>query len=344
MDIYVQYQTHEMELFWNFIAERHLIYVRKELNDSLPPWTNDSILENFKFTNVFRELDRGTRFVTNHILTQDMSPTNMIFNVIAYRLFNRIETYLHHGTLDVDTYDADKFNLLIHDFNHLKTTKTVFTSAFIVSGYSMDELRGMDKIKRLSIVFKWIRDQLVNCEHIVNGIMADTTMENTYNLLRELTGLGPFLGYQIAVDLSYWSETQFGEDDFVVMGPGAKHGIDWLFPEKEKRRGMNEEQCCIWMRDKQFEFWDDYNIDPKVLFEDRKVPYLTLMALENLCCEFQKYMKAHTKGGRPRNTYKSKEGHARVQQYRENEPWNTNTFSVYDKPQNIKRYKELIND
>jgi nuclear transport factor 2 (NTF2) superfamily protein len=208
----------------------------------------------------------------------------------------------------------------------------------------MAELAGMDKIKRLSIVFGWIRDQLQGRPHIMEGIMEDTTMEESYRLLRELTGIGPFLGYQIAVDLSYWSETQFGEDDFVVMGPGAKHGIDWLFPsEKDQRKGMNEAECCIWMRDRQFEFWDDYDIHYQSLFDDRKVPYLTLMALENLCCEFQKYMKAHTKDGRPRNRYKGVEGAARLKQYRENEPWNTTEFSVYDKPQNLRVYKELKN-
>ena len=335
----VSYYKEEMELFWHFIRKRHTITKLKEVEDLPPPWTDDPILANYKFTSIFRHFDRGTKYVTNHILQQDLSEEDMIFNVIAYRLFNKIETSEEYGFLRACSYDPERLDKLIHEY--ALTTRTVFTSAFIVSGYSMVELSGMDKISRIAIVLKWIRDQLLYNDYaIVDTIMQDTTMEATYKALIGLTGLGPFLAYQIAVDLSYWDKTKFGEDDFVIMGPGAKRGIGWIFPEEEIQT-YKSEFLCFWLRDRQYEFWNDYNINCNELFDDCTLPYVSVMALENVCCEFQKYMKAYTMEGRPRNKYDSDEGHVRLVQYRQDEPWNTQPINIYDKPQNLINYRRI---
>lgn len=40
-----------------FASERHLIYKRREAGQP-KPWTKDKILRTFRFTNMYRELDR----------------------------------------------------------------------------------------------------------------------------------------------------------------------------------------------------------------------------------------------------------------------------------------------
>jgi len=37
----VKYYVEEMEIFWRFIAERHSIYKKKEIEKLPPPWTDD---------------------------------------------------------------------------------------------------------------------------------------------------------------------------------------------------------------------------------------------------------------------------------------------------------------
>jgi len=64
----VKYYVEEMEIFWRFIAERHSIYKKKEIEKLPPPWTDDPILSSFKFTNVVRSTDPGTRYVIDKIL------------------------------------------------------------------------------------------------------------------------------------------------------------------------------------------------------------------------------------------------------------------------------------
>lgn len=330
------YYDSRMKLFWTYALERHMVYRRKEIELLPPPWTQDPIINQYKMTNTFRELDRGTKFVTNHILkNENLSPSDVLFNVIAYRLFNKIETFMHHGFLHVEDYDVEWFDKHIHE---LDLDSSVFTSAFIVSGYSMTELSGMDKISRLARVIGWLRDQIKYDNDLVPTILADTDMSKTYKQLLGLTGLGPFLAYQIAVDLSYWNMTKFGEDDFVIMGPGAKRGIDWLFTDDND---ASYEELCFWLRDRQYELMASYNLDCYTILADRTVPYLTVMSLENDLCEFQKYMKAYTGIGRPRNRYDVEDGKKRMPKYKQKEPWMLETYNIYTKPQNLKHYYRL---
>jgi hypothetical protein len=339
---YVEYHVEEMEMFWRFMAERHLIYKRKDLWGRNPPWTHCPILANYKFTNVCRNLDRGTKFVTHHILANDeLSDIDMIFNVVAYRIFNKAETFLHHGFLNVETYDAEAFHDDVLSYE-AKSDIAIWTNAFIVSPLSLPELSGLSKLRRISIIFGWIRDQLIKDPSIVKTIMADTTMKDTYDKLLGFTGVGPFLGYQMAVDLSYWHKTNFGEDDFVVLGPGAKRGIQVLFPEHTIKQ-WGYQHLNFWLRDRQYEFYKDYDIDYETLFEDMSLPYLTVMTFENLLCEISKYNKAVNKKGRPRNTYTATDGQRRMRKNRKNEAWNAEPYDVFTKEQNRKNYDRLMN-
>ena len=48
-----------LKKFYWWINERHRIYLNKEA-DKEWPWTKDEIMQTYKFTNVFRELDAET--------------------------------------------------------------------------------------------------------------------------------------------------------------------------------------------------------------------------------------------------------------------------------------------
>ena len=47
-------EAHVIENFYEWINERHSIYQKRIRGDS-PPWTEDPILREYKFTNPFRE-------------------------------------------------------------------------------------------------------------------------------------------------------------------------------------------------------------------------------------------------------------------------------------------------
>jgi hypothetical protein len=43
--------------------------------------------------------------------------------------------------------------------------------------------------------------------------------------------VGPFMGYQLAIDLNYSEYFSYSEDDFTVAGPGAIRGLRKVFSD-----------------------------------------------------------------------------------------------------------------
>lgn len=50
-------KSDNLRTFFSFISKRHLIYKNRFVEKLEKPWTDDKILMDFKFTNVFRDLD-----------------------------------------------------------------------------------------------------------------------------------------------------------------------------------------------------------------------------------------------------------------------------------------------
>jgi hypothetical protein len=63
----MQFIPERLETYLYWIKERELIRYRKEELKEEPPWTEDEILKQFKFCQVFREDDRTTRWFREHI-------------------------------------------------------------------------------------------------------------------------------------------------------------------------------------------------------------------------------------------------------------------------------------
>ena len=57
------------------------------------PWTTDDIFKKFKFTNVYRELDRNSQYCINKIikLNANGSLENLIWKTLVFRLFNNTD-------------------------------------------------------------------------------------------------------------------------------------------------------------------------------------------------------------------------------------------------------------
>jgi hypothetical protein len=66
--------TENLKTFWQYIALRHSVYKKKNIELLPSPWTTDEILREYKFTNVFRDIDPGTRYVINVLIPQYSPP------------------------------------------------------------------------------------------------------------------------------------------------------------------------------------------------------------------------------------------------------------------------------
>jgi len=282
-------------LFWKYIAERYNIYLKRK-KGLPPPWTEDRLLQQYKFTNVFRDLDPGTIYVQEKILPRCANLTEAVFNIIIYRLFNKISTFEYHGIQSIKDFNQKELETRIRE---LSKTAKVFTNAFIVSGYAT--IPGKDKISKVCNIISSIHSKLPS---LIKAISYNPTSQKTFEEIIKLEGIGRFLGYQICVDIGYYDKKIYDESSHVVCGPGCINGLNRLF--NKPLSGKEYDEAIIFLEKIQYDEFKKISIDQEKLFSDRKNKYLNLMALENCLCEFSKYMKALKGEGRPRNKYTSK--------------------------------------
>ena len=101
-----------MDTLWYWMRERHSIHERRLAGQT--PWTEDPILKDYKFTNLFRVHDRNTQFILNEVIPDGPSDlTETSFRIILFRTFNRIGTWRrlrdNFGQLKWDTFDIDEY-------------------------------------------------------------------------------------------------------------------------------------------------------------------------------------------------------------------------------------------
>ena len=82
-----------IDTFFKWMAERDRIR-RKRLVGDPPPWTQDQILRDHEFWNVFRIYDDRTQYVLRNVInTGSQDHQEVCFRVILFKLFNRISTW-----------------------------------------------------------------------------------------------------------------------------------------------------------------------------------------------------------------------------------------------------------
>src|SRR5689334_6219368 len=91
------YPTEVFDTYWRFAARRQRVYLSRLRHES-PPWSDDPILREYRFTNVFRAADRVSQYLLREVLYSDRAPTdptNVIFRVLLFKLFNKVATWQH---------------------------------------------------------------------------------------------------------------------------------------------------------------------------------------------------------------------------------------------------------
>ena len=95
-----------VDAFYRFLYERHAAWERRA-RGLPPPWTDDPILHSFRFCNIFRELDTGTKYFAQEVARQrarasasgsTLQLADLVFMTVAYRLLNRVETFADSPT------------------------------------------------------------------------------------------------------------------------------------------------------------------------------------------------------------------------------------------------------
>ena len=127
------------ELFFDLMHERMAIWKRRFIDKQDRPWTDNEILRDYKFTNVYRELDRNSQWQIKNILLDDkLSLKNLIWKLMVFRFFNNPETFTfklaakwRNGIPDYDEYDEDEFSNFITQVR--SAGKNPYTTAYLIN-------------------------------------------------------------------------------------------------------------------------------------------------------------------------------------------------------------------
>lgn len=268
------------DTYWRFAAERQSVFF-KRFREENRPWTEDRTLNLYKFTNAYRVADRTSQYLIREVIYNgDQSPQEVLFRIMLFKLFNKIETWNSIKEIIPEIrYDYFTFDEYVRILDSLKSKgKAIYSGAYIMAsgrsafGYSLKHENHLSLLK-----------------FMMDGDFADLTigcksMEELYNLLKGYPTIGSFLAYQYATDINYSNLTKFSEMEFVKAGPGAKDGIRKCFTTLGD---YSEEDVIKMMADLQHLEFERLEIR----FQDLWGRSLQLIDCQNLFCEVDKYSR-----------------------------------------------------
>lgn len=301
--------------FYDFVTERYKIHVRKDFLKQKAPWTDDEILQCYKFCNVRREHDRQSQYLIKNISTNPcLSLEDKIVNSFYFRAWNNWDTMKDLGGpwAAKDLYSSQMKQQIRPIYQQLASEdpdRKWWSSAYNQGGTKQAwrypnpnrKVNKEDDIPlRVFHIGPWLKEH-----NTVEKLLSANDQKVAFEAIKEIQGFADFLAYQIFVDLTYIENFPFSENEFVVAGPGCRNGLNKLFDDYD---GLTLEEALFWLADNIDEIFN--KIHPPFwagrLFVDlpQEDRFFSVMCLENCMCELSKYIRTIEGTGRPRVKYK----------------------------------------
>lgn len=269
------------DTYWKFAAKRQEVFFNRLYGRDYP-WTDDEIIQKYKFTNAYRASDRVSQYLIRNVIYENnyYTPEDQCFRILFFKLFNKIETWEYMkgelGEITYSSYDYERYNQLL--LNRLGANEKIYSAAYIMpSGKSHFgfEKKHQNNLKLLEYMME---------SGLPRQIARARSLEELYAVLLSYPTLGPFLAFQFAIDINYSELCNFSEMSFVVAGPGAKNGIHKCFGDI---KGYDYEDVIRYVAERQNEEFEKRGLRFKSLFGRE----LQLIDCQNLFCETDKYAR-----------------------------------------------------
>jgi hypothetical protein len=262
----------------HWINHRWTIYVKKSRGEHAP-WTNDRILQNFRFCNVHRENDRVTQFVRDEWRNDNGGEHNLVPALVLARMFNLPSTLRALGF--PYEWDTDRMIDIVKDMRADK--QKIFNGAYLITTCGVK----MDKVDYVFRVANDVRGLGFQTLH------RPTTLEETHRLFTTIKGLGDFLAGQVIADLKntpgYPLETAPDRFTWATPGPGSMRGLARLEGSHRPSKGhfLARMQAAR------------TPVDRLLL----KMPIIDAQDFQNCLCEFDKWDRTYLGQSRPKQRY-----------------------------------------
>lgn len=305
-------EEHRAE-FFRTMFERQMIWKRRFLDGAPCPWTEDPILRDYKFTNVYRELDRNSQWqIRNIILDPLLSLTNLVWKTMVFRYFNNPATFefaqerycWKAGIPDYDQYDEDRFAEMIAAYR--ASGNNPYTTAYLIN--SMATPGKPRDYCYTHLVVPTLHQRL---GELIRTVLAAETPEQIIRFLRTLPSSATFIAHEFYQDFTYISRyttrrfMRFTQDDYTNVGPGASIGLRLIFPSLKRQvdgiyrlRDESRDELAK-LGDFPYLHWDRAGWRYRV----SRVGEITLHQVEMWLCEYQKYWKMRIGEGKQRSVF-----------------------------------------
>lgn len=253
-----------------FVIERERIRLRKEEGRSRP-WTKDVILDNFHFCNVRRADDRVTKWIGAWAQSRPMKERWFLFAVA--RWFNEPEVLSELGTTMLAPWNPTKVKKLLK--KRRDAGAQIFRGSYIITGAFSN--KGQSK-------YEAVVDKVLTPLWKKPPTIYPKSIEASWQSLREYTGFGSFMAGQVVADWETFGIIN-GNDvkTWAPLGPGSARGLNWIFEPHFK---IDQEDAVKLMR---------YVHAHLVMRDARLADTLSLHDVQNVCCEFSKYVRGFSK-------------------------------------------------
>lgn len=269
------------DLYWYFAYERQNIFWKK-INGDPAPWTDDKILQEYKFCNSYRVNDRVSQYLLKNVIYngKKYSDEDMLFRILLFKLFNKESTWElllnNFEDITLKTFDIKKLSNILE--NAISNSIKIYNDAYISCA---NKAFGYDRKHDNHLA---LLDKMFNEDKIQNKIIKCKTMKEAFNIIKSYPLIGNFMAYQLVTDINYSEVVNWKEDEFTVAGPGSLRGIKKCFIDKGK---MSNEDIIKYMYEHQDEEFKRLNLGFKRIGNRP----LQLVDCQNIFCELDKYCR-----------------------------------------------------
>jgi hypothetical protein len=301
---------------WDWVSERHAIWHRKRyLEDSKPlpegvdflgghKLTLDPILSDYRFCNVFRELDRVSIWIRKNIREPYADHPNLWIMLAIARTINwppalawviqNGRSGLYRGAWPEEEFIPSQLYAAMEAYKLLGNK--LYTGAYMIRAESNTEAPWFSWSKQ-RYVAEIVIGRLWEDRDQFEALLARGFIEKVWEQFQKpkYIGWGPFMAYQVCVDLRWTRYLRDASDinTWSALGPGSRRGLNRLngraldFPLSQ-RDGLTEMRIIHAEQDR---------------MRPSYVPRIDLSDIQNCLCETDKYLRVATGEGRPRAKY-----------------------------------------